>query len=286
MINNSYEKIDYPSNLYKNYSESGSVEKENPIKNEKFLMSLSELDRIRFRPLTPEKSNYLEELNKEIQRVIGEYKPNIFEKIKEANSHGRENYDFFNDQERMITEAASLSSTLTDVPEEVLGEILKPLNQEIRQLIYVQRDKITLERALAIYRKHIKNNQLVFHVSPYDINGGLKKGKDDSVVYFSTDIKRLFNLTNPKYIYAFFLDSKSIDRSKYGALDCFGKIALRDRDEIEVVDKIKIFDEKDQGYLKRVIKELGAGFDSSYSPSDNHAAQFIKRDSSNYELSS
>lgn len=204
MINNSYEKIGQSNNTVDNFLRKEEAEKKEEPKNNKFLMSLAELDRIRFGRLTPEKSEYLEELNNEIRRVVGEYNPRIFEKIKEANKQGEEDYNFFDDQERMIEEAASLSTPLIDVPEQVLGEILKPLSQEIRQLIYVQRNKMTLENALAVYRKHIKNNQLVFHVSSHDVEGGLKKGKDDSAVYFSTDIKRLFNLTNPKYIYAFF----------------------------------------------------------------------------------
>lgn len=81
------------------------------------------------------------------------------------------------------------------------------------------------------------------------------------------------------------MDSKSIDNYKYGALDCFGKISLPDRSQIEIADKIKIFDEKDQGYLQKTMKELGASFDSSYSPADNHAAQFIRKDDGNYGLS-
>lgn len=247
-------------------------------KKENFLMSPSELDSLRFGAKTPEKLVLLGQLNNEIDEIVANYKPKIFEKIKES----RQKKEILGEdvEGNEIKEAVSIvgpGTKLQDLPTDILAKILRPMNKEARQMIYVQRDKISADKAWELFQHWSKEVVTVFHVSDRELSGDeLRAGDKDTAVYFSTDIRRLFNLKDAKYLYAFRISKKTSDISAYGALDCFGKLNLKKGQGIEVEDKIKIFSEMDPSYRSEVLNSLGASFDESYQPAKDSTTHFMK----------
>lgn len=244
---------------------------------DKFLMPFRNFDlHYRHGVMTIEKKRFLEELDQKIDSLVGQYKPAIFDKIKKARAEGQDINSYLENNEKLLELAAPLKSRLIDLPDNLLGELLKPLDREVRQTLYVQRDTMTLETALAVYRKKVKKSRPVFHVSKYDIENYLEAGKTGPDIYFSTNIKKLFNLKEAKYIYLMTLNEDELDKYKYGATEFFGKIALPKGGKMEILDKIKIFDDKDPSYRQKTLTELGAEFDQDYVAADDHGARFMR----------
>jgi len=243
-----------------------------------FLMSPMELDGLRFGAATPEKLKILEQLNNKINEIVSQTKIEIFSDIIKNKEEQKENrVDLAEEEINSLTANFAVGSKLIDLPEEVIGKILRPMNKEVRQMIYVQRDKISVEKAKELHHYWNKDVVTVFHVSDRELKDNeFRAGDKDNAVYFSTDIKRLFNLKDAKYIYAFRISKKTADISVYGALDCFGKLELKNGQGIEVEDKIKIFDEKDLSYRKKTMDSLGAAFDTTYQPAKDSIVHFMK----------
>lgn len=241
-----------------------------------FLMDLANLDRIRYYPKkTIENFDFLKKLDDQIDQITKNNKFGIFKLIKEKNQSIQDskdknsninNYDFStNEMEDLITDYGT-EKKLIDLPIDILGKILSPLPNEIRQTIYVQRNKITAKKALELYRHWVDNKIICFHVSDHEIKSNeLQPGKEGAV-FFSTDIKKLFNLHSAKYIYAFRIDKKTAQGSHYsGAPEYFGRLG----GVVPIEDSIKIFSEEDPNYRNEVLKSLGGEFDEGYSPSSD-----------------
>lgn len=248
-----------------------------------FLMSPAELDSVRFGAKTLEKLETLEKLNKKIDDVTTRAKIEIFADIIKNKSEDKENVgDLAEEEINGLTSNVAPSTKLIDLSDEVIGKFLRPMNKEVRQMIYVQRDKISVEKAKELYRHWNKDVVTVFHVSDRELKGNeFRAGDKDNAVYFSTDIKRLFNLKDAKYIYAFRISKKTANMSAYGALDCFGKLELKNGQGIEAEDSIKIFDEKDLAYRKKTMDSLGAAFDTTYQPAKDSVVHFMKSNADN-----
>jgi len=224
------------------------------------------------------KAQFFAELDQRINELVGESKLDIFGKIIEANQENKSDGwedNVWDDQINEVMGSVDPKNKLIDVPDFIIGELLKPLPRENQERIYVQRDKITLEKMLEVYKKYNENTDIVFHVSGKEINDVLKSGKGEDAIYFSTDIKRLFNLKSAKYIYAFRLNKKNVALAKYCAVDCFGKLKTQDIDNVQIDDYIKIFDENNPEYRKNIMKKLGADFEADYVPATDQAAEFM-----------
>jgi hypothetical protein len=251
-----------------------NIEKE---KDEQFLMSPLMLDNMK-KNRNSKKAEFFDELDRRIDDLVGDSKLDVFEKIIEANQETKSDEweeKIWDNQINEVMGSVDPKDKLIDIPDLILGELLKPLPRENQERVYIQRDIITLEKMLDVYKKYSENTDIVFHVSSKDIKDVLKSGKGDNAIYFSTDIKRLFNLKEAKYIYAFRLNKKNVELSKYCPVDCFGKLRTQDIDNIQIDDCIKIFDENNPEYRKNIIKKLGASFEESYRPASDHASEFM-----------
>lgn len=248
-----------------------------------FLMSPEMLDR-RYRfpsHKTPETVAFMEELDREIEKITRGKKISIFDKLKKSRQENKKEISSEEILKEDINEIISNypeDTKLIDLPPELLGKILSPMNKEIRETLYVQRNTLTLSIALKTYFRWTKDVVLAFHVSDKELKDGkLKAGAGENSVYFSTDINRLFNLKSAKYIYAFRLSNQEVSRYRYGALDCFGKMQLKDNQGVEIEDYIKIFDPNDPSYRQKTLNEVGANFDTSYRAADDWAADFMEK---------
>lgn len=252
-------------------------EKKSEEKKDDFLMSVNKLDSMRFGPKNHEKTEFIKNLNQRINKITGSFKLNIFDNLKEHkdDANWRLGDIFEEEANNILAEGIDLNTKLIDVPEEILGEILKPMGQEARQLVYVQRDVITMENALKAYMMWAKGGEIAFHVSPFEING--KLGENGETIFFSKDIKKLFDQREAKYIYAFRISNKTANISRYdGAPGYFGKLASPSGFEIE--DSLKIFSEKDPSYRLKAMSEIGADFDKTYKPANRSGDDYIKHE--------
>jgi len=253
-------------------------------KKDDFIMTATELHALRERRNTPEKNNFLQKLDERISQVTGGAKIDIFGSIIRKNEGGdseQSGESAIEEEIIRVYAGGNLNRPLGDLPDEAIGKILKPIPSEARQMIYVQRNTMTIEKALEVSNRWAKDSVIGFHVSDKEIKNGLEAGSGDTSVYFSTDIKRLFHLNSAKYIYAFRLTKKTADSSSYGALDCFKKMQLKKGDKIEIEDSIKIFSEEDPSYRQRVLDSLGAKFDKSYSSVFDKGADFLESKADN-----
>lgn len=163
---------------------------------------------------------------------------------------------------------------------EDLSELLGSLDSETREFIFASRNHLKLRQAKAILDYRLKDTEVVYHTSPADID--FKKGLEGEV-YFSTDIKRLYKAPGARFLYALRVPIKQIENSKYGALDCFGRLRKGDKNQ-PISDKINIYDsDQPGGNQKEIFDALGAGF-SDYVPATGHAENFMKTYKSSSEL--
>jgi len=163
---------------------------------------------------------------------------------------------------------------------EDLGDILKNLDKDTREFVFARRNNLTLEVAKNLLVRRLGGSVIVYHTSPADID--FKEGlKGD--VYFSTDIKRLFKAPGARYLYAFRLPADQVANSKYGALDCFGRLRASGTSQ-PISDKISIYDfDQPGGKQKEILDALGAGF-SDYLPATRRAGSFMNNHGSSAEL--
>jgi hypothetical protein len=232
-------------------------------------------------PKNRETMAFVDRLDKKIDEIVGSHKIDVFEEIKKHKNDQKWDVDKMFDAEvdKKIEEGFDPNAKIITLPEDVLGELLKPMVKEIRENIYLGRNNISVGNLVLAYKKATKDSKFAFHVSPYDIKDRLEGSEKDSAIYFSTDIKRLFDQKGAKYLYAFRLNKDDLNKYQYGALDCFGKLIMKDKTSfIEIEGKIKMFDEsgKDPAYRKKIIDELGAGFEKSYIPIEDEAAKFVE----------
>ena len=154
---------------------------------------------------------------------------------------------------------------------EDLSELLSRLDPATREFIFASRNYLKLKQAKAILNYRLKDTEIVYHTSPTDID--FKKGLKGEV-YFSTDIKKLFKAPGARYLYAFRLPADQVADSKYGALDCFGRLRASGVNQ-PISDKISIYDfDQPGGNQKEILDALGAGF-SDYVPATGHAENFM-----------
>lgn len=259
------------------FANTNSEDRKNQQGDNDFLMSPFKLDSIRNGTKTMEKRAFLDRLNKRLDEIVDKTEPTIFKNIIRKNKgEDIEDKEILKQETDSILAGKSPSDKLSTISEEDLSKILKRLPRQTRQMIYVQRDSLKIKDAILAMDFHANNRVVLFHVDEHDIENELRPGKNEDSVYFSTDIKRLFNLDSAKYIYAVTMDKKASEASKYsGAPDCFRKIKYKGEGDFEIVDKIKIFDEKDPSHRNKTIEDLGANFEN-YSPANASGANFLK----------
>lgn len=261
------------------FKESSFNKPESNKSDDEFLMTVTELDSFRNGTKTVAKSEKLDRLNKKIDEVVAGGRVEIFKKLAEAQKEGRSITDLLSEDENELFENYSPDTKLMDLPQELIGKILKPMNKEIRQLIFVQRNTMTLKQAVRVHHNWTKNCVVAYHVSDKEIKEGFLKPDPkaaDKAIYFSTDIKRLFNKKSTKYIYAFRLQKNRANTYQYGALDCFGKMDNNSADGIEIEDALSIFDPNDPSYRKRILDSIGAKFAENYHAADDTGDAFLK----------
>lgn len=258
---------------------------ENSEINRDYLMSVPELDRIRRHPdprkLSSENKAKLEGLNNRLNEIVGSSMSFMFDKMIKDRKEG---YVEKGEPGEAIDELLSsypLDAKLITLPDNIMAEIMKPLNFELRQTIYVQRDKRTVQDALKLYKLRLNDTVVAYHVSSEEIeNRSLVPGKNENAVYFSTDIKRLFNDTAAKNIYAFRILKSDINSYRYGGLDCFGKMKTSDMRGVEIEGAISLYSKGDRNYRFEVLDSLGASFAKDYyAASDSANAYMDKKES-------
>lgn len=248
------------------------------LKND-FLMSPIELDALRLPPKTPEKLKKIDQLNKVIDKVVGGGHLEIFQKLTESKKHNEESPNLLREDLDVVLKEYSPNTKLIDLPPYILGKILRPLSNEIRQMIYVQRNTISLLQAVKVCKHWTENVVIAYHVSSKKIKDGiLRPGEKETAVYFSTDIKQLFNTNKANYIYAFRLHNP--EKYRYGALECFGKLELKKGDGVEIEDSLAISDPNNPAYRNQVLQSIGAEF-SNYYGADDRARVFMEQASLN-----
>ncbi len=230
----------------------------------------------------PENKLFVESVENKVEKLTNNARENIFNQIISERKEGVENWRDAIYEEKIKSllnyDESEEKKFLIDLDDNSIGNVLKPLDKEIRENLYVTRDKVDLERLKKVSEKRMQDTDIVFHVSPYEIKDEIKKGEkknSDEHIYVSSDLERLFNLKEAKYIYALRVNKNSMKRSQYCAVDCFHK--LRDGSEgYSIVDRIKIFDEKDPAYREKVLKSLGAKFYKNYLSSTDHASEAMR----------
>lgn len=245
-----------------------------------YLMTMRELDSLRLKPKldNAEKMAKLEGLNNRIDSLIGENKGVIFDKIIKAKEQGNKEATKTSRSIDHILESYALETKLIELPDNLLAEILRPLNHQIRQAIFVQRDKLNLSQAARTYARWVEDSVLAFHVSSREIKDAkLLPGEGEDAVYFSTDIERLFNNTSAKYIYAFHIPKDKLASYNYGALDCFGKFKIGDEQGIDIEDSISIYSKGDHSYRQKVLDALGAKFATNYYAATDHGNAYMEQ---------
>ena len=269
-----------------------------PVKNitppdfdKKLIMDRDGLDRlVKQAGRSPENRQLLDELEKRITEISGGQRIHIFDSLKKKERGEKDEYEISYEDISKAIENIPLETKLRDLPKDLLGKIYHPLSNEIRQLLYVQRENFSLEQALRIIR-HWTSDKVItaFHVSSREMKVGDKliPGDNEGAVFYSNDIKHLFNNVNEaKYIYAFRLSRDTDNRARYaGAPEHFRKLGVQDSG-VEIEDAIKLIDEKDLGYRKKVMSELGAFFEESYRGAGSSVERFIesRRDGADNEL--
>lgn len=241
-------------------------------RDEEFLMSRDALDKaIKNNP------EIIKKIDEKISNILGGYKISIFDELKKHKED--DNWQIgsiFAEEVKKIRESnIDPNLKVIDAPEVVLSSLLKVLTPEMRRLAYVQRANWSVLNASMVMLMRGVDSKVVYHVSPYEISR--KIGGKDQEIYFSTDIKNLFDLKEGKYIYAFRLDKKTLDGARYdGAPSCFGKRALKEGIEIE--DSITIYDPLKPGYRAQVMDEIGAKFNSDYKAANRGGDKYLSND--------
>lgn len=245
--------------------------------NDDFLMTMDDMRYLREGKKTIEKSEKIDRLNKKIDEVVAGGHIEIFKKLAEAKKEGKKNPNLLVEDSDEIFANYSPDTKLIDLPKELLGKILRPMNKEIRQTIFVQRNTMDLEQALRTQDKWTKESVVAYHVSPFEAKNGFLEKQREPAIYFSTDIERLFNRKDSKYIYAFRINKDKLATYEYGGLDCFGRMQMQnDLSRIEIEDGVSIFDPNDPSYRKRMLDNIGAKFAENYHAADDTAAAFLK----------
>lgn len=222
-----------------------------------------------------EAKKYLKDLDEAISKVLQNIsKESIFEKLMQKNKNSdndSKNYFTVSDLERIL-ENYSLKEKLINLPEDIFGKILVNLPKDIQETVYIQRDVFDIQHAIKINKLRGEEPIVAYHVSSKEIKGGkIRPGDKEDAIYFSTDIKKLFDLKGAKYIYAFLIDKKTAAISRYpGAPDYFGKLNTQMGGQ-EIIDNIKIVDENDNAFRSEILDKLGAEFDAGYSAAEQSA---------------
>lgn len=224
-----------------------------------------ELDRKKNNPKR-EDFQFIADLNKRVVELAGGPSVGWFDKIQDLKEQNEELKDSdWEEGIKYLTEGVYLSDTkLAEIAPDDLKNILKPLDRDTRELLFTQRRKISLEQAVRVMKSRLEDTVMAYHVSPYDIKfeNGLGGDANDEV-YFSTDLTRLFNQKEAKYIYAFRIPKKELASRRYNDIDCFGKMKMNGARE-SICDKLPIFDPQDHNYRQRVLESIGAGFEKDY----------------------
>lgn len=232
------------------------------------IMSLPELDSIRNnRTKDIQKDEFMNILDKEISKVTGEVHFDIFktimEKKKDPNYIGDEILD--SESIRDI-EGLPANTPIEKLPKELLGKILSVMDEERKELVYVQRNTMTIKNLMNLFQFFRNDMTLGFHVSDYEIKGKkLIPGPNENSVYYSNNITHLFNNKNDgKFIYAFMISKKTDQNADYGATENFRKLYIPQNSGIEIMDSVAIFKKEDPNYQAEILNKLGASFDKNY----------------------
>jgi len=232
------------------------------------IMSLSDLDSIRNnRTKDIQKDEFINILDKEISKAMGEVHFDVFktimEKQKDPNYSGDEILD---SESRQVIEKLPLNTPIENLPKELLGKILSIMDQERRQLVYVQRNTMTIESIMNLFEFFKKDMALGFHVSDHEIKDKkLMPGPNENAIYYSNNIAHLFNNKNDgKFIYVFMISKKTDKNADYGATENFRKLYVPQNSGIEILDSVAIFKKGDPGYQTEILNKLGASFDKNY----------------------
>ncbi len=250
-------------------------------KREKLLVdSIMEFQRMR-NSKDSEKKKFVENVESKVEQITENSRENIFNKIISERKKGNIDWKdaLYEEKNKALSniEDYEPNKLLIELDDNSLGNALKPLDKELRENIYVIRDRVDLDQLNTIILKRAESSDIVFHVSPKEIQDEIKKSKEDEYIYFSSDLKKLFNLKTAKYIYALRINRDLLNKSKYSSVDCFHKLRAGS-EGFSIVDKIKIFDENNPSYRGNVLNSLGAEFYQDYLSSDDHGSEAMKRD--------
>ncbi|MGI5827209.1 MAG: hypothetical protein ACOX6C_02090 [Patescibacteria group bacterium] len=232
----------------------------------------------------------LDNFSRLVERTAGGPSADIFKSLmeneeKNKNLPEEEREEFRLDPLKRINEMQATKlydedMVLGKIDVEDLGDILKNLDKDTREFVFARRNNLTLKEAKEILVRRLNDSVIVYHTSPTDID--FKKGLKGEV-YFSTDIKRLFKAPGARYLYAFRLPADQVANSKYGALDCFGRLRASGVSQ-PISDKISIYDfDQPGGNQKEILDALGAGF-SDYVPATGHAENFMNNHEPSVDL--
>lgn len=248
--------------------------------NREFLYSPDQLRSFKLSKNREKRAIY-EAVEKKVQELTKDAKLDVFNTIIELREKGEKDWEsklWDENINKLIKKYGYSDETLLiDLDEETLGKLLQPLRKELRENTYVARDKIPLNRFTKEGLGRAKDDVLVFHVSPEKIEGGLKPAKGEEYIYFSSDLKRLFNLNTAKYIYALRVNKSQLPSTLYCAADCFHRVRFTDVQDFVIEDSIKIFSEEDPGYRNAVLNRLGADFNTLYTTATGRGESFIKQ---------
>lgn len=256
----------FDNNIQKNNLVSTKVVQKSEVStvpDKSFLMSPLEIHNLQTGRKSPERFAKLDALDKHINEIVGHGSFKVFKKLAEKKQSGEQQDDDANDllveDIEQIESHYNLEETmLIDLPLELLAKILKPLNKEIRQRIYVQRDKISLSKAILVYERWTKDATIAYHTSPTKIEGGFLNSQDGKV-YFSTSIKHLFSRNgNAKYIYAFRITNP--EKYRMDNFEKFGKLEIGSSSGVEIEDMYSISDPNDPSYRQKALDAIGAEF--------------------------
>lgn len=252
------------------------------LENPNFLMSPEKLHNIRMRK-DSESRVFLEKLDNEIDKIVGENHLEIFNTIIEQGEEESENLQISTSDIEDAVKNIPLETKIIDLPSGLLGKILSYIPRESRSIIYIQRANISLEKLLTVIDHWSHNTVIGYHISPYEITDNKIKPDENGNVYYSNDIKHLYNNTNNgKYLYAFRLSKKTDEQQKYEGAPRYFKKA---QGILYAEDSIKIADEKDPSYKTVIMEKLGASFEENYRGAGARAEIYLKNGDSS-ELAS
>lgn len=253
--------------------------KDKKVDQEFLVSSILSFQRMR-ESKNPENKAFVAAVEKRVQELVGSARVNVFNKIMDLKEQGVDDWqEVFKEKytkEAYKKKGYNDQTPLISLDEESLASLLRPLNKELRENNYVTRDKRTFGEIFRNVGTRLEEDVWAFHVSPFELKDSIKPPEGEKFIYFSTDLKRLFDLKEAKYIYAFRVHKDTLKNSQYCAADFFHRLMNVNPQDFLIEDVIKIFNEKNPSYRQEVLKKLGADFYKDYLSNSSRGAEAMK----------